>query len=247
MWRGEGREQLVLDSTVDASQVQDHQDSTFYFAPEEDAPGQTYVWEIGTKSSRTGISVCANANGQPEFSVYGIDHSDPYQGELYIMERLAPLPRSYVVYAAETIAEDDRVVNRLFEAAFDIRNVAVTAAPISLPTSAARPATRGEIQEYGDTRVVIKTRTLQDGLLVLGDYAYPGWVAYIDGKPANIVRANLIWRGVKLPPGDHTVIFQFEPLSLKMGLWISGLGILLMGVLILRDVTRPKFERPTGD
>jgi hypothetical protein len=35
-------------------------------------------------------------------------------------------------------------------------------------------------------------------------------------------------RGVPLPAGQHTVALRYEPLSLRVGLWISGFAAVAM-------------------
>jgi Bacterial membrane protein YfhO. len=47
---------------------------------------------------------------------------------------------------------------------------------------------------------------------VFSEIYYPkGWVATIDGNPAEIFRCNWIFRGMLLPEGEHEVTMRFEP------------------------------------
>ena len=45
------------------------------------------------------------------------------------------------------------------------------------------------------------------------DIYYPGWVAEVDGRPARVLRANVLFRGVEVSEGRHVVVFRFEPFS----------------------------------
>ncbi|UCC63897.1 MAG: YfhO family protein, partial [Anaerolineae bacterium] len=81
----------------------------------------------------------------------------------------------------------------------------------------------------------------QAGYLVLSDTHYPGWQVDVDGQRGRLHRANLLFRAVYLPPGSHTVEFQFQPQSLRLGAAVSILTVLLAvpGLLALkRDATR---------
>ncbi len=51
------------------------------------------------------------------------------------------------------------------------------------------------------------------GVLVLNDVWHPWWRATLDGAPVEILKANVIFRGVVVPAGRHTVRFTFHPFS----------------------------------
>lgn len=228
MWRGLEKQRLILESRLNTRDLQDQGNVTLYFAPEREAPGQTYVWEVvpDGPARETGVALCALADGHPAISVYGADWSQVYQGEVYVFERLSPMPRAYVVYAAEHIADDEQAVGRLLDESFDLRNVAVVAEPVHLPSKPENRASPAEIVRYEDTRVVVEASAAQQGLLVLGDQFCPGWQAYLDGEAAQVVRVNHVMRGVFLPAGEHEVVFEFAPGSLRTGGLLSLLGVL---------------------
>jgi len=69
---------------------------------------------------------------------------------------------------------------------------------------------------YANTEIVVEVSSPSGGILVLNDVWHPWWRATIDGVDAEIMRANVIFRAVDLPPGKHTVRFSFEPLR---GAW----------------------------
>lgn len=48
-------------------------------------------------------------------------------------------------------------------------------------------------------------------ILFWSDVYYPGWEAFVDGKPAEVYKANYIFKAVALGPGAHRVVFRFEP------------------------------------
>ena len=87
----------------------------------------------------------------------------------------------------------------------------------------------------------IQTKTNTDSFFVLADTYYPGWHAYIDGKETKIFRANLMFRGIVLPKGDHTVEFKYIPHSFYLGVAVSGMtlvGIAIVYFLSYRGVFR---------
>jgi Predicted membrane protein len=84
------------------------------------------------------------------------------------------------------------------------------------------------IKEKTSDKVVVHTSTNRAALLVLADVYAHGWKAWVDDKPAPIVIANVAFRGVVVPQGEHDVRFEFDPDALFTGMWISGLLFLFL-------------------
>ncbi|MHB1356462.1 MAG: YfhO family protein [Anaerolineae bacterium] len=229
LWRGTEPARLIVEERVNSDGLVDGQVATFYFEPDKLAPGMEYRWELSVESNtgRSGVALYTSDTGVPSLSAYGVTWAQVYQGETFVAERLAALPRAYIVYAAETITDDALVTARLLHTDFDLRNTAVSSDNLPLPSVSALPATPAQITAYTSTAVTIQAHARQDGLLVLSDQYYPGWRAFVDGKSAEIVRVNQIMRGVLLPAGEHQVVFRFQPDSLRLGVWLSLVGLLL--------------------
>jgi hypothetical protein len=234
LWQGAARDRLVLESSFSRSQIQNKQPLTCYFAPEKSALGQTYVWEVSTEAPQTGVRLCAGPDGKASPGVYGLHWASVYEGELYIAERTTPLPRAFVVYATETIADEAQAITRLLDEAFAVRHTAITSVPVALPATTPPPgSSQADIVTYENERVVIRANTPQTGLLVLGDSFHPGWTVRIDQQPAQMLRANLVWRGVILPAGQHVVEFIYFPRSLQIGLALGAVSLAALVALSL--------------
>jgi uncharacterized membrane protein YfhO len=63
--------------------------------------------------------------------------------------------------------------------------------------------------------------------LVLSDTYYPGWRALVDGREQPLVRGDLLFRVVPVPAGQHEVVFRFEPTSIRVGLAITVVALLV--------------------
>jgi uncharacterized membrane protein YfhO len=64
------------------------------------------------------------------------------------------------------------------------------------------------------------------GFVVLVESFGRGWRATVDGLPAEILRANHLFRGLRLPRGRHRVVFSYRPLPVVLGLALSSLALL---------------------
>jgi hypothetical protein len=80
------------------------------------------------------------------------------------------------------------------------------------------------IADYTDNAVKIDVAAPEPGIVVLHDLFYPGWEAYVDGIGKPVLRANILFRGVEVPAGHHSISFVFRPLSLaNLSAALSGL------------------------
>jgi len=84
-----------------------------------------------------------------------------------------------------------------------------------------------DIIDYKDDYVTIQSSTKDEAFIKIPDSYYPGWKAYIDGEETEIYRTDLIFRGIRIPAGEHTVIMKYRPDSFKIGLAISSLSFVV--------------------
>jgi len=92
-------------------------------------------------------------------------------------------------------------------------------------------AAQTTITTYKSNLVRIKTNSEKEGFLVLSDNYFPGWKAFIDGERTKIYRANYTFRAVHIPGGSHEVTFKYDPLSFKIGLYITIFSLILLSTV----------------
>ena len=71
------------------------------------------------------------------------------------------------------------------------------------------------------------------GTVIFSEIFYPhGWKAIVDGKPADLYRANYMLRAMNLEPGKHHIRLEFRPESVDKGNVISMTFVVLMYLII---------------
>ena len=100
------------------------------------------------------------------------------------------------------------------------------------------------LTSYEPNQLVYETSSPKDGIVVFSEIYYPGWTATIDGKPADIARADYILRAMNVPAGKHTIEMRFDPQSLHIteGIAYGAMALLLVGVIILIWIYRKKYS-----
>jgi hypothetical protein len=134
-----------------------------------------------------------------------------------------PLPRTYAVGAAR-VAEGNAVFRLLQDPSFDRRSEVILAE--GLPTRTAAFSGTSRIARFQPDRVRLEANLAQPGYVVLVDAYDPGWRATLDGRDIPVLRANLAFRAVQVPPGHHVIEYVYRPPTLIAGLAISGITVL---------------------
>ena len=69
--------------------------------------------------------------------------------------------------------------------------------------------------------------------IVLANAWYPGWHAWVDGKPTTIHRAGGYFRCVMVEGGRHEIVMRYEPKSVLIGAWVSLIAWLLLLAMVV--------------
>lgn len=91
-----------------------------------------------------------------------------------------------------------------------------------------------QLTEYRVNRQTYRTRAVADGVAVLSEIYYPkGWSATMDGEPVEYFRADYVLRAIRVPAGEHTIVFSFKAPhhALLVGITRASSLILLLGSL----------------
>ncbi|MEZ5851049.1 MAG: hypothetical protein R3D68_10425 [Hyphomicrobiaceae bacterium] len=137
--------------------------------------------------------------------------------EAYIYENPRALPRVMVVREARA-ANFDAITRLGRWPAFDSRRTVLLETPQRQAASGG-PSLPGAVEDsarivrYENTVVEIAVTAGAAGYLVLNDLWHPWWRASVDGRDATILKANVMFRAVRIPAGRHTVRFEFHPLD----------------------------------
>jgi len=147
-----------------------------------------------------------------------------HSGDVKIYENLDALPRAFVVPQMKGVTDDTAALATMNDPAFDPAEMAVVNGTPEVGQVASLPY-KVDVVSYEPERVVVETTGEGDGWLVLTDAWYPGWRATVDGAPVEIMRADVLFRGVLVPAGQHRVEFTYAPMSFLVGVGMSVMAL----------------------
>jgi hypothetical protein len=120
--------------------------------------------------------------------------------------------RDRVMFATEAKSADFSAMlkNGVWPPVDFARTVLLQEAPGESPP---RRSGRARIVSYHNTEVLLEVDSPDGGWVVLNDLWHPWWFAQSDGAPVEILRANVLFRAIAVPPGPHQVRFLFRPIA----------------------------------
>lgn len=152
-----------------------------------------------------------------------------------IYENMHSLPRVYPI--AELIGMDrfDQIQTALYTLQINPKTQAIVSRNdlISIGMNSFAEG-KVSILDYSFNKVLLKTDFSAKGFVVLADSHYPGWYAYIDGKPTDIYKTNGILRGVKVPSGSHEILFKYQPWKIYACMALSMLTLAGIVIILIR-------------
>jgi hypothetical protein len=161
----------------------------------------------------------------------------------FLYENVHALPRAYLASWPRYVASPTEALAHLGDERFDATREVVLeeVPPAGGDGSPRRPAeARGHVRiaSYEPSRVVLDVESDNGGLVVLTDLHYPGWRAMLDGREVPILRANYLFRAVRVAPGAHRIVHRYVPGSFRAGgsISLATLGAVLW--LCLRSRSR---------
>jgi hypothetical protein len=90
------------------------------------------------------------------------------------------------------------------------------------------------LTNYEPNHLTYQSENTNEGVAVFSEMYYPnGWNAYIDGTITPHFKVNYVLRALKVPAGNHTIEFKFEPTLISTGSKITLASSILLGLLVM--------------
>ncbi len=200
------------------------------------------VWSEG-KEEAPGVLRLLGAN----YAVLPIKNPrDPVERRAWLDPMLDPLPgarlyrvpgalpRVYLAGRVEVLS-DDRARARLFDPQVVEGGLALLAPSGGAPEEDGPGVRAGTctLESFSNRRVVARCRGERPALAVFVEQYDAGWRAEIDGRPAALLRANLLMRAVRVEAGTHTVALSYTPPHIGAAASVSLTALAAIGLLAL--------------
>lgn len=96
------------------------------------------------------------------------------------------------------------------------------------------------ITSFSDDKISGDIDVIQDGVLFLSMPYEKGWTVYVDGEKTETFPVLHSMMGARVSAGQHTITLEYMPEGLVTGVIVSGIAVILFGVVAFLDFRRRK-------
>jgi hypothetical protein len=162
-----------------------------------------------------------------------------------VYENTRALPRAFMAQGYEVVKDKDEVITRLSSPGFDPAAIALLyETPGSVPPIYQLGlAPHAIVTSHDANQIAVRTQSGQSAILVLSENWHPEWKAWVDGKPAPVLRAYHTFRAVAVPEGEHEVVFRYDNRHYRTGGLLTLASLLfLAGTAVITSLLRRRHE-----
>lgn len=166
-------------------------------------------------------------------------------GGRHLYELTSELPYAYFPSAIEMVSDTSAAIARTRAIADPLRLTVVESISDEMAPAAGEGS--ATLARHEPDRVELEVVAERGGLLAVSEIHHGRWRAFVDGEARTVWRVNTAFRGVEVPAGRHSLVFEYRSPVFNLSVWISLLTMLGLGagmvILARRRPVEARSER----
>jgi len=174
-------------------------------------------------------------------------------GPVQIIQNDNAFPRVYLVDRYRLFADRKEIYPEVLQGSEDLREIVYLEQEPGInivPETLGVETDSAWIVNYAVDSVLVGFSCSHNQLLVLTDNYYDAWHVYVDGAPAELLRAYGSFRAVAVGAGTEKVLFRYDSERYRLGrlvTWLTSLYMLVVfGFYFVRSRTQRTPKKETG-
>jgi hypothetical protein len=151
-------------------------------------------------------------------------------GEINLHRIRDPRPFARLVTRTWIATEDQAAYSALINPDLNLRDTVILAAPTTLNLSGEPPKGTVTVTRWSPAAITLQVESTTDAILDLSLLFYGGWEAKVQGQPVPLLRSNLTLSAIELQAGQHTVNLEYRERGGEIGLTISLMTLIGVGL-----------------
>lgn len=97
--------------------------------------------------------------------------------------------------------------------------------------------------DFKNNSIRAEVSSTADSFVNFSQNYFPGWRAYINGKPVHVYMVNGLIQGIEVPAGENIIEFKFQPVSIYIGGAISLITLCVAILILLNERKKLKVAK----
>jgi hypothetical protein len=136
----------------------------------------------------------------------------------------------YAPRRVQTVSSDEERLYLMRRPDYDPYQVAFLSEPVPLFVTKEEAGLTYALEKGATDQEEFRVTLKREGYAVFSEVMFPGWKAFVDGKPVPLFTANHAFRALWIAAGEHRVEFRYEPawkfpILAGLLLWCFSLGL----------------------
>ncbi len=165
------------------------------------------------------------------------------EGAFTLLERKNSVSPLRVLTKWEVVPDLDRVKEKMSSKDFNPFDTVLLAEDPGLPplpANSSQTDSRVELREFHENELSFDVEGDHPGVLYIPEYYEKNWKASVNGRPAEVIRANGAFRAVAVGAGHQRVDLYYSPITYRIGLWVSAAFLFTWTLLGIRFISTPR-------
>jgi hypothetical protein len=120
------------------------------------------------------------------------------------------------------VSDWQEALSKMGDASLDLKRTVLVDKPLTEQIGAATGT--AVVTSFSPHRISYSVDSSDSGLMVASEVYFPGWKATVDGAPSPVINADWVLRATPITKGKHEVVFTYEPVSYRVGLYLTVLS-----------------------
>jgi hypothetical protein len=149
-------------------------------------------------------------------------------GGVALARNLLCPPWAYFAAEVSSVADLEEARDALFARPIPAERPVLLGPTSEVIPTASDPSGRVRVERFAPDEIELGLDTPQAGWLIVRDAFDPHWEASLDGDPVPVMRADMLYRAIRIPAGEHRLVFRYQPWW-----WLPGWALLIVGATAL--------------
>ncbi len=159
-----------------------------------------------------------------------------------IIEIIDVPPRFFFTSKVEDNKDRELVFDLIIKPSFDPREITYFEDSLSesvrTKTFNVKNQIIKEVMVPSANQVIVKVSAETPGILVANNFYHKWWKVKVNNIPQKLYRANYNFQAVEVPSGDSVLFFYCEAESLKLGSYLSFIGLICIAFLTIMSLSK---------